>query len=131
MVAVTLTMKQRIGPEKLTALCATSNFRHFSNVLNQKVFGNSFRRHSKRLTIIPMLETSAWDRLHYHVTIEVPERLELQEFETLIRRSWVATDFGYDEVDVTPVYSSGWIRYCLKKFDASATLDIENVFINR
>ena len=131
LMAVTLTMKQRFGGRVIDPVTASANMRHFLNVLNQTVFGNAYRRHGKRLTVIPILEMSAWDRLHYHVTMEVPDRFDSETFADLIRSSWSRTDLGYNEIDIQPLYSKGWIEYCLKKFDSSASLDIENVSINR
>ena len=61
--AVTLTMKQaRPLPEIPAALlmldrdAATQNFRHFLNLLNGRVYGNAFKRHSKRLRVIAVVE---------------------------------------------------------------------------
>jgi hypothetical protein len=31
-------------------------FRHFMNLLNQATYGNAFRRHGKRLRVLPVLE---------------------------------------------------------------------------
>ena len=130
MVAATFTMKQRIGDQELDKMRASQNMRHFINQINQKVFGNSHKRFGKKLTIIPFLQNSAWDRLHYHAAIEIPNRIDFESFCDLIKITWRQTNFGRQEIDIQHLYSNGWIDYSLKHFNSAHTLDIENTHIN-
>ena len=130
MAAATLTMKQRVGNHELDTIAASQNMRHFLNVLNQKLFKNSYTRYGKKLTVIPFLESSAWDRLHYHVAIEIPNRIEFEPFCNLTKSIWRQTRFGHQEADIQHLYNHGWIDYSMKHYNFTYTLDIENMHIN-
>lgn len=112
--SVSLTMKQRVGFEKLDAINASQNFRHFMNILNCSVYGNAFKRYQKRLGVAPVLENSSSDRLHYHLVLERPTFITLSEFNDLIVSSWGKTKFGYTQIDIQNIYSDGWIDYITK-----------------
>lgn len=127
MYAVTLTMKQNNNGVTLDTVTASQNLRHFLNILNQTIFGNAFRRFGKKLKVIPVIEMSAWDRLHYHLSLEKPDFLSEEQFNQLIASSWMKTDFARREIDVQKIYSSGWTSYCLKGRDPLQAIDFENL----
>lgn len=122
--AVTLTLKQQDGPTRLDSIEASKNLRHFLNRLNKKAYGNAAQRFGKKVEVVPMLEASYAGRLHYHLALKNP-------FPTVaICRSaiidcWSKTRWGYDEVDVQPIYSSGWIDY-ITKSKLTDVWDVEN-----
>jgi hypothetical protein len=90
-------------------------FRHFMNVLNRAVFGNAFRRHGKRLRVIPVLEKKNDGRWNFHAAIEPPNHLTFEQFKTAISISWDrTTDWGYWRILVRPNANRGWIDYMLK-----------------
>lgn len=136
-VSVTLTMKQFIisGDYSfpLDHNSSTKNFRYFKNILNGKVFGNSYKRYGKELKMLVVLEKSISDRLHFHSIIEKPSRFEVDQFDDLIRKSWYKTLFGYSSIDIQHPSSideeEGWINYIMKrktKEDFSTSIDLEN-----
>lgn len=129
--AITLTMKQSAAHRKLDRYTASSNMRFFLNNLNKSIFGNATQRFGKRIDVIAVQETSNWQRLHYHLLIQVPERISIEDFSDLILQHWKGTDFAYDENVIKPCHSSGWINYMLKNLGTSAELDIENTYISR
>ena len=49
---------------------AGRNLRHFLNKLNVKTYGNAFKRHNKRLEVIPTYEYADGKHLHYHLIIK-------------------------------------------------------------
>src|SRR5258708_38996210 len=58
---VTLTLKQALQPDrggwvKIDDYRCRQAFRHFMNLLNRAVYGSAFRRHGKRLRVLPVLE---------------------------------------------------------------------------
>src|SRR5260370_14167233 len=58
---VTLTLKQALQPDRGSWVKIDDNrcrqaFRHFMNLLNRAVYGSAFRRHGKRLRVLPVLE---------------------------------------------------------------------------
>ncbi len=130
MYAVTLTMKQNRNGVALDNVIASQNLRHFINILNQAVFGNAHRRYGRKLTVIPIIELSAWDRLHYHLSLEKPNHLSEKDFTSLIQSSWLKTDFSRKEFDVRRIYSEGWMHYCLKSRNLLQAIDFENLNFN-
>jgi hypothetical protein len=115
---ITLTLKQgRSYPgvrDWIDEIKGRSAFRHFLNLLNRAVYKNAFKRHRKRLRVIPVLEKELDGRWHYHAAIEPPPQLDFAHFESLIRACWAKTHWGYQRIQVRPNANSGWINYMLK-----------------
>lgn len=126
--AVTLTMKHSDRNDRRQC---SNNMRHFLNSLNQKIFGNSFRRYNKRVEVVPVLEMSSWQRLHYHMTIVKPHCVDDRVFKSLIEECWLNTSLGNVENDIKPIRNSGWSRYMTKHLGTSSELDIENMHLTR
>lgn len=126
MLAVTLSMKQNVMGEKLDAIKAAKNFRHFMNLLNKKTYGNSFRRHGKKIEVIPVLETSYSGRLHYHLAIRNPYPEKPEWFESQIRNLWSNTHWGYSGIDIQTGADTGWIGY-IAKLGPHDEVDWENM----
>ncbi len=104
-----LTIHHRIDRDK-----AVRNFRHFTNLLNRRVYGHSFKRHGKRVQVIPVLEGGGLTRLHYHCVIDCPRPELVDDFPTIVRECWMSTDFGYDQIDIQPGSNTGWVNYMTK-----------------
>jgi hypothetical protein len=130
-IAVTLTMKQSAFCQKLDQNLATKNLRYFLRNLNRSYYGNAAQRYGKKLEVLAVLETSNWQRLHYHLLIKVPERTSPEQLTDAILLHWSKTDFAYNENVIKPCYSTGWINYMLKNIGSTAELDIENTNISR
>ena len=111
---ITLTLKQQIKNQRLDKISSSQNLKHFLNVLNKQVFGNSVQRFNRRLKVIPVLETSKTNRLHYHLTLENPFPNDPNRFKHLIESSWKKTKFGYDHVDINENIDQGWNDYITK-----------------
>jgi hypothetical protein len=138
---VTLTLKQARQADngawiKIDEGECKRAFRLFMSRLNQTVYGNAVRRHSKRLRALPVLEKGEVrslalrpsergnsGRWHIHCAIELPPHFDAVAFGALINECWTRVDWGYDRVLVRNGTDSGWIGYMLKarqksKFDA-------------
>jgi hypothetical protein len=102
-------------------------FRHFMNLLNRAVYGAAFRRHGKRLHVLPVLEKgevrgSAFrsrergtsGRWHIHCAIELPSHLDAVALERLVRECWTKVDLGHGRILVRDGANAGWIHYMLK-----------------
>ncbi len=135
--SVTLTLKQSVVVHhgrlpihiRIDHNRAVRNFRHFMNRLNRRVYGHSSCRHGKRVQVIPVLEGGELTRLHYHCVIDCP-RAELTEtFPDMIRKCWLHTDYGYDQIDVQPRSDSGWVNY-ISKFRTKSEFDQSIDWIN-
>ena len=129
---LTLTLKQaRRTDDGLRWLYADeyqcrNAFRHFMNLLNRAVYGNAFRRHGKRLRVLPILENGSFfekginghrrlrRRWHFHAAIEPPKHLDMDRFKAIIEDCWTKVDWGYREIIVRSNANRGWISYMLK-----------------
>ena len=100
------------------------------NVLNCSVYGNGYKRYQKRLGVVPVLENSANNRLHYHLVLECPKVISEDDFKKLIENCWKKTKFGYGEIDVQNIYSGGWIDYITKFRSSEDQVDWVNFHWN-
>jgi len=129
---VTLTLKQawqadRGGWFKIDDYRCRQAFRHFMNLLNRAVYGSAFRRHGKRLRVLPVLEKGEvraralrpWEcgasgRWHIHCAIELPSHFGAITLEKMIRECWAKVEWGYGRILVRDGANAGWIDYMLK-----------------
>ena len=145
---VTFTLKQKVSFQSnigvhlvdLDEVKLRTNFRHFSNRLNRKVYGKSFHRYGKRLKMIVVEEGGKNGvRLHQHTVIETPSHLDQHKFKTLISDIWTnSTLWGYKDICFeVPNKSkgdvSGWINYITKSKtkgrDLNSSIDWENTYL--
>ena len=129
---VTLTLKQGrqahgSGWIKVDHYQYRQAFRHFMNLLNKAVYGSAFRRHGKRLRVLPVLEKGEvrarslrrWEcgtsgRWHIHCAIELPPHFDAVALETLIGDCWAKVELGHRRILVRDGANAGWINYMLK-----------------
>jgi hypothetical protein len=130
---VTLTLKQGHQPDsggwvKTDDYRCRHAFRHFMNLLNRAAYGSAFRRHGKRLRVLPVLEKGevrarglrSWERgastgrWHIHCAIELPSHFDAVALENLIRDCWAKVEWGYGRILVRDGANAGWISYMLK-----------------
>ena len=124
--SVTLTMKQVVNNEYLDQEKSVTNFRHFLNLLNKRVYGNAHKRFKKSVSVIPVLEKPFYGRFHYHLILEKPTHIPQNTYELMIVDCWTKTRFGYYEVDVKNIYSNGWTDYITKFVSETDTVDWVN-----
>lgn len=117
-VNITLTEKQVFNGLHIDDVISERNYRHFQNIINRKVFGNSAQRYGNKLQSLVVREVSRSGRHHLHVIMEVPDTMGIQEFSQLIRKSWVSTSYGYGEIDIIlPTdddQKDGYLKYIMK-----------------
>lgn len=128
LVGVDLTLKQGTREERLDDIKAVQNFRHFMNILNRKVYGNSATRFGQRIAVIPVLERKN-HRYHYHTVLRKPTKLEQTEFINLIVESWGKTRFGYREFFPHMQIDAGWVGYITKLKSQSDEIDWVNLHL--
>lgn len=136
-VAVTLTLKQgRPGPQGLIFLnpdIASSNVRHFLNLLNCSYYGKAARKAGARIQSFAVRERGGeGGRLHYHLLLENPGAKFDLGFSTEVRACWARTHWAHREVRIDPFPDDGWIAYMAKyeggyadKFDWSNTFIVD------
>jgi len=129
---VTLTLKQALQPDrggwvKIDDYRCRQAFRHFMNLLNRAVYGSAFRRHGKRLRVLPVLEKGEvraralrpWEcgasgRWHIHCAVELPSHSDAITLENMIRECWAKVEWGHGRILVRDGANAGWIDYMLK-----------------
>jgi hypothetical protein len=129
---VTLTWKQAWQPDrggwlKIDDYRCRQAFRHFMNLLNRAVYGSAFRRHRKRLRVLPVLEKGwvraralrPWEcgasgRWHIHCAIELPSHFDAITLEKMIRECWAKVEWGHGRILVRDGANASWIDYMLK-----------------
>ena len=123
---VTLTLRQGIKNQKLDEISCSQNLKHFLNVLNQKVFGNQVKRFNKRLRVLPILEISKGNRLHYHLTLENPYPKDPNRFSDLIEVVWNKTKFGHRHIHIHKNVNWEWNDYITKFNNSNDQIDWMN-----
>lgn len=123
---VTLTLRQGIKNQKLDEISCSQNLKHFLNVLNQKVFGNRVKRFNKRLRVLPILEMSKGNRLHYHLTLENPYPKDPNRFSDLIEVVWNKTKFGHRHIHIHKNVNWEWNDYITKFNNSNDQIDWMN-----
>ena len=123
---VTLTLRQGIKNQKLDEISCSQNLKHFLNVLNQKVFGNRVKRFNKRLRVLPILEISKGNRLHYHLTLENPFPKDPNRFSDLIEVVWNKTKFGHRHIHIHKNVNWEWNDYITKFNNSRDQIDWMN-----
>ena len=119
--AVTLTLKPyrivRAGDHNvrqvLTVIEAQTTFRQFLKRLNASLFGNAAKRRGKSVTVIPLLDGQAAQKLlHFHCGIGgFPVGMDESLIEAKIASAWHATAFGNEQIDIQPFKTAGWLTY--------------------
>lgn len=118
-VGLTLNLKQSAQTEcggfvRVDELEAKKAFRQYMNILNRRIYKSAYRKHGKRLRVIPILEKSAEGRLHYHAAMEPPEFMDAGSFGNIAMDVWLQTSLGYGHGATTPNVDAGWIAYMAK-----------------
>ena len=90
-------------------------FQYFMKLLNEKTYGNAFRRHGKQLKVIPVVEKSRMGRFHLHAAIEPPKHIPNERFRELVEECWSRTDWGYRKTKIRFNADQGWVDYMLKE----------------
>ena len=129
--AVTLTLKLSISSAgirtSLDEIKASENLRHFLNRLNCTVLGRGCKRKKLGLPCVAIYEGSTSVRPHYHLCIDRPENMSLDDFASAITAHWSETHWGYSEVDIqTCGHVTGWLGYITKprsKSDYADSID--------
>ncbi len=130
--AITLTLKQARQSDngmwvKIDDHTSREAFRHFMHLINRAVYGAAFRRHGKRLRVLPVLEKGevharalrssergGSGRWHIHCAIELPSHVNAVALEKLIRRCWSKVEWACGRMLVRDGANAGWINYMLK-----------------
>ena len=131
--AVTLTLKKAIVVDHVyiqaTADIASNALRHMLNVVNRQLDRPKAKK-GWGIPVIPILETNAEGRLHYHLTVDRPATMSDQDFDMLLYLTWTSMTWGYHEYDFRPNADQRWVSYGLKygsKPDYHNAIDLQNL----
>jgi len=137
--AVTLNLQQvvdtvtdrGVAPRFLDEQSASHNLRHLLNRLNQHFHGNAARRFGRKLQVLPVLEGGQHQRLHYHLLIDLPPSVDLDEAYPLFVEQWLRTPWGYGRTHVQECTEDAiWLDYITKlrsKPDFFDSIDLQNL----
>ena len=124
----------------LTYSLAVANIAQFCERINYACYKHAYKRYGKRLDIVSAIEGGRGDwrenrpnndkdkRLHAHLLLQLPTHIDYDDFSTLIKKCWFATDWGYVEGKVEKIKS----KYRSAAYNAKTTIDaidLENTFI--
>ncbi|MBC2596122.1 hypothetical protein H5P28_17780 [Ruficoccus amylovorans] len=127
-------MKQHSGGFKLDEVRASKNFRHFMNILNKKTFGKAFQRFGKRISVVPVMENSENERLHFHALLQCPDKYSSTAGQAIFalkaQSLWKKTHFGYDQTSSRLAADEGWTGYITKLKGQADQIDWENFHWN-
>ena len=138
---VTPTQKQFLGgynkrgyfqSTKIGSIESSINTKHFLNRLNQKCFGNSFRRFNRRIKSFVVMEGNTKTvRHHLHMILEKPPTITESVWLKLINDCWSKTTYGYRHLDIQPIYDVEILNQYLLKTktkveDIQSTIDVMN-----
>lgn len=105
-------------------------FAKFRRRLDHAILGNAASRYNRELVYIPTIEGQGpTERIHYHCVIVTPARVTTQEFAAAVKRAWMQTGIGGHQIDVQPMYDTGWLSYIAKEAWTvkRVTVDFDNV----
>ena len=109
------------------------NDRHFSNDLHRRVYKKS-KKKINRLIVVE----NRWGqgRFHTHMILQTPEHLSGEDYQHLIRKSWLRTRNGVDtEIKSEEVIFDevGLKNYLFKEVSpySDTGVDVENSYISR
>ena len=98
-----------------------------------KIYKNSFRRHGKRLKVVPVVEGgwSSNSRFHIHLVMEYPDTkiISNSDFNFLLLRCWYKTFYRYDHPHIHTKTDLGWVGYMTKFYEKDDFVDWVNVTI--
>ena len=126
----------------LTHALAVANISQFCERLNYACYKHAYKRYGKRINIVSALEGGRADglrenrpsydrekRLHTHLLLQLPSHMLFDDFQALIWKSWLGTDFGYVEGKIEPIKT----KYHSASYNVKTTLDaidLENTYFN-
>jgi len=118
----------------LNEYIVSRNTKRFLNYINYKIYKNAFRRHNKKLKVIPTVEGS-WDtnkRYHVHMTMELPSTkvISNNDFYEEFLNCWNKTYYSYDHPHLHTNIDIGWVDYITKFYDKDDFVDWENTNLN-
>ena len=126
---------------KITEGDAVLNIESFCNRLNYASYKHAYKRYGKRLSVISCIEggrkslrenTPQYDadkELHCHLLLERPKHIEYEDFESLIIKLWLDTEWGNTQHYIKPIKN----LFASAKYNVKSSLDsldLSNTYLN-
>lgn len=119
----------RLHSHKLDDSFANQNISEFLHRLNQKVYGNAYKRFDKKLDVIISLEggkdnvredADTSKLTHAHISVQQPNHIPEKLFILLINECWIKSEWGFSQINVERIKSvRGTSKYQIKNsFDS-------------
>jgi hypothetical protein len=128
--ACTLTFKQEVGGNKVTAELAWLYWENFCKYLNRVIYKHAAKNHNKSLLILPVMHGELKnERLHFHCAIGcVDKDYSFDKLKAIINKAWRDMKWTENETEIKPYINVGWHGYMLKE---SVRMDLNSVDITR
>ena len=126
---------------KITEGDAVVNIASFCNRLNYASYKHAYKRYGCRLDIISCIEGGrnllrektpdgdAIKELHCHLLLERPKHISYKDFELLIKKLWMDTEWGNTQHYIEPIRN----LYASAKYNVKSSLDsldLTNTYLN-
>lgn len=128
--ACTLTFKQEVNSNKITAEQAWLYWENFCKYLNRRIYKHAAKNHNKCLLILPVLHGELkGQRLHFHCAVGCTDReFSFEKLAAKINSTWREMRWTNNETEIKAYRDEGWNNYMLKE---SVRLDLHSVDITR
>lgn len=116
---------------KITEGDAVLNIASFCNRLNYACYKHAFKRYGKKLEVISCIEggrkslrettpnNDSIKELHAHLLLERPKHINYDDFELLIIKLWMQTEWGNIQHYIQPIKN----LYASAKYNVKSSLD--------
>lgn len=126
---------------KITEGDAVFNIESFCNRLNYASYKHSYKRYGRQLDVISCIEggrielremtpdRDAIKELHCHLLLERPKHIPYDDFELLIIKLWLDTEWGNTQHYIKPIQN----LYASTKYNVKSSLDsldLTNTYLN-
>jgi hypothetical protein len=124
--AVTITFTDSINkiPKEHQIWEAKNALRWFLIVLDNQCFGHGQRREDYKVGSVVVVEgIGKNNRIHCHLSLEIPKNFSRQEFNKKIWKSKQKVDlFGY--IKIKPMFDTKWHSYMTKELNRETCWDL-------
>ena len=126
---------------RITEGDAVMNIGAFCNRLNYASYKHAYKRYGRRLDVISCIEGGrkqlrekmpdgdAFKEMHCHLLLERPNHISYTDFEILVKKLWMDTEWGNTQHYIKPIRN----LYASAKYNVKSSLDsldLTNTYLN-
>ena len=125
-IAATLTFRDAAGGRRLTRAQAQAAVRVYLRRLDKAAYGAGAKYRGMKVNAVPIVEGGEGlddKRLHYHLKIEVPEHIPLEDWLRIASREWAEIELAGVQKRFRNALDADWLAYMLKLRDKPCYTD--------